>query len=289
MRFRSALLQLLVICAAGSSYAADLNQQALAPWEDYLDMVKEGMQECLTGKSPFLWVDEDPMKVQHLNAGEIIAVPVGNSNPIAVPHGLIHHWIGAVFVPGATIEDLAAVLNDYDKYNEIYRPTLIEAGLIKSEGDERTFSILWVQRVLLVTAAFYTELDSNYVALNSRQGYMNIYATRVQQIEHYGQRDEQRLAPDEGSGYVWRLVTFARFEERNGGLYLELEVVGLSRELSGAARFLLEPIIGRLPRQLLSSKLEQTRQAIKSQANERQAHYEQIRGSSSPPFVLTSH
>jgi len=49
----------------------------------------------------------------------------------------------------------------------------------------------------------------------------------------YGQRDELRLAPDEGSGYVWRLVTFARFEERNGGLYLELEVVALSREFSG--------------------------------------------------------
>ena len=34
------------------------------------------------------------MKVQHLNAGEIIAAPIGNSNPIAIPHGLIHHWIG---------------------------------------------------------------------------------------------------------------------------------------------------------------------------------------------------
>ena len=54
MRFRSALLQLLVICAAGSSHAADLNQQALAPWEDYLGAVKEEMQERVTGKSPFL-------------------------------------------------------------------------------------------------------------------------------------------------------------------------------------------------------------------------------------------
>jgi hypothetical protein len=92
------------------------------------------------------------MKVQHLNAGEIIAAPIGNSNPIAIPHGLIHHWIGAVFVPGATIEDLAAVLNDYDKYNEIYRPTLISGtnqirgrlaevfdsvGVESSSGDRR--------------------------------------------------------------------------------------------------------------------------------------------------------
>ena len=107
---------------------------------------------------------------------------------------------------------------------------------------------------------------------------MNIYATRVQQIEHYGKRDEQRLVPDEGSGYVWRLVTFARFEERNGGLCLELEVVGLSHELFVAARLLLEPLIRRLPRQLLSAKLEQTRDAIESQANERRSHLSKYGG-----------
>jgi hypothetical protein len=267
MKFRSVLLQLVIIFAAvGSSYAAELNQQALASWENYIASTKLRTQERLTGKSPFLWADEDPGRRQQLNSGGIVISPVGNSHPLLVPHGLIHQWIGAVFIPGATIQDLAAVLNDYGRYSEIYRPTLIKAELLDSTDDEQKFSILWVQRVLFVNAAFYTELDSNYVALNSRQGYLNIYATRVQQIEHYGQSDEHRLAPDEGSGYVWRLATFARFEERDGGLHLELEVVALSRELSGAARFLLEPLIGRLPRQLLSSKLEQTRQAIRSQA-----------------------
>ncbi|PYU26895.1 MAG: hypothetical protein DMG32_08970 [Acidobacteria bacterium] len=105
---------------------------------------------------------------------------------------------------------------------EIYRPALVKAELLKSGGTEQKFSILWVQRVLLVM--FYTELDSNYVALNRRQGYMTFSTTCVQQIEHYGEKDEQRLVPDEGSGYLWRLISFARFEETDGGLYLELEV-----------------------------------------------------------------
>jgi hypothetical protein len=50
------------------------------------------------------------------------------------------------------------------------------------------------------------------------------------------------LAPDEGNGYLWRLVSFARFEERDGGLYLELEVIGLSKDLPGSLRFLLRPV-----------------------------------------------
>ncbi len=270
MRLRSAVMQVLIVfVAAGSSYAGELNQQTLVAWENYVASAKVHMQGRLAGKSPFLWVDEDPRRKQHLDAGEIVVEPIGKGNPIPVPYGLVHHWIGAAFIPGATIQDLYSVVGDYSRYSEIYRPTLIKAELLDSTGEEQRVSILWVQRVLLVTAAFYTELDSNYVALNSGQGYMNIYATRVQQIEHYGQHDEQRLAPDEGSGYVWRLVTFARFEERDHGLYLELEVEALSREFSGATRFLLQPLLSRLPRQLLSAKVEQTRQAIRSRATER--------------------
>ena len=123
--------------------------------------------------------------------------------------------------------------------------------------------------MLFVTAAFYTELDSHDVALNSRQGYMTFSTTRVQQIENYGEKDERWLAPGEGSGYLWRLISFARFEERDGGLYLELEVIGLSKDLPGSLRLLLKPLIDHVPRQLLTAKLDQTRQAIRSQATTR--------------------
>ncbi len=267
MKCRSALLQLLILLAAVAwSYAAELDQRALVAWQNYIAGVTVRMEERLNGKSPFLWADEDPMRRQQLDANQIVISPLGNSHPLSVPHGLIHHWIGAVFIPGATIEDLAAVVNDYGGYSEIYRPTLVKAELLDSTSDEQKFSILWVQRVLLVTAAFYTELDSKYFELNSRQGYMTLFATRVQQIEHYGEKKEQRLAPDEGSGYLWRLVSFARFEERDGGLYLELEVMGLSKDFPGSLRLLLKPVIDHVPRQALATKLDQTRQAIGSQA-----------------------
>jgi hypothetical protein len=91
----------------------------------------------------------------------------------------------------------------------------------------------------------------------------------VQQIENYGEKDERRLAPDEGSGYLWRLVSFARFEEHDGGMYLEVEVIGLSKDLPGSLRLLLKPVIERIPRQALTAKLEQTRQAIVSRAAQR--------------------
>lgn len=270
VRFRSAILNLLIVfVAVGSSYAAELDQQTVAAWEKYVASATLHMQDRLAGKSTFLWADEDPARRRQLNSGEIVVLPLGDSHPLLVPHGLIHHWMGAVFIPGGRIKDLSSVVGDYGKYSEIYRPSLIKAEVFESSDDEQKFSILWVQRVLLVTAAFYTELDSKFCALNSRQGYMTFTTTRVQQIENYGEKDEHRLAQDEGSGYLWRLVSFARFEERDGGLYLELEVIGLSKDLPGSLRFLLKPVIEHIPRQALAAKLDQTRQAIRSRAFQR--------------------
>jgi hypothetical protein len=271
VRYRSALLLplLMVFVAVRSTYGAELDQQTVAAWEKYVASASLHMQDRLNGKSPFLWVDEDPMTRRRVDSGEIVITPVGSTHPLSVPRGLIHHWIGAVFIPGARIKDLDNVVGDYSKYSEIYRPSLIKAELIDSTADEQKLSILWVQRVLLVTAAFYTEMDSKFCALNSRQGYMTFTTTRVEQIENYGEKDERRLAQNEGSGYLWRLVSFARFEEREGGLYLELEVIGLSKDLPGSLRFLFKPVIERIPRQALTAKLEQTRQAISSRASQR--------------------
>ena len=158
----------MIFATAGSSHAAELNQRALTAWENYITGAKLHMEDRLTGKSPFLWIDEDPVRRQRLSSGEIVVEPIGKGNPISVPYGLIHHWIGAVFIPGATIQDLSGVVGDYGRYSEIYRPTLVKAELLGSSHDEQKFSIVWVQRVLLVTATFYAELQSNDFVLNSR-------------------------------------------------------------------------------------------------------------------------
>src|SRR5260370_31824516 len=110
-----ALHSLCNLMSASPTYAAELNQQALAAWETYSTIAKLQVRERLAGKSPFLWVTEDPIRMRHLNSGEIVVEPIVKGNPISVPHGLVHHWIGAAFIPGATIEDLSAVVGDYGR------------------------------------------------------------------------------------------------------------------------------------------------------------------------------
>jgi hypothetical protein len=56
-------------------------------------------------------------------------------------------------------------------------------------------------------------------------------ATRVQEVRNPGQPDELLLPPGEGSGYIWRVCGISRYEQRDGGVYLELESIVLSRDI----------------------------------------------------------
>jgi hypothetical protein len=140
IRLRSRTVVLLwVLAIVPSLHAAELDQRTLMAWETYITSAKLHMQARLTGTSAFLWIDEDPTRTRHLNSGAIVVEPIGKGNPMSVPDGLIHHWIGGAFIPGATIQDLSGVVGDYSKYSEIYRPTLIKTELLDSTGDEQKF------------------------------------------------------------------------------------------------------------------------------------------------------
>ena len=37
-----------------------------------------------------------------------------DDHPIHIPNGLVHHWVGVIFIPKATLSETLAVLNDYE-------------------------------------------------------------------------------------------------------------------------------------------------------------------------------
>ena len=54
------------------------------------------------------------------------------------------------------------------------------------------------------------------------EGSETVPHVEVREIQGYGRSDERLLPPDAGNGFVWRIRSMARFEERDGGVYLEL-------------------------------------------------------------------
>jgi hypothetical protein len=222
------------------------------------------MERRLHGDSAFLWIDEVPGRAQRVREGQIVVAPADHGSPQKVAHGLIHDWVGAVFIPQAAIEDVFAVVNDYDRYDEIYKPAVIDSKLLDSLGSERKFSMVMMQKVLSVTAAVAGEYQSSCSRVDAQRSYCISYSTCLREIKNFSQANERELPPDQGNGYVWRLYSITRFQQQDGGVYAEVEAIGLSRDIPAEVRWLVKPIVERLSRNAVALTLEQTRSSVRA-------------------------
>jgi hypothetical protein len=53
-------------------------------------------------------------------------------------------------------------------------------------------------------------------------------------------------------------------EERDGGVYIELEAMVLSRDIPAALRWVVDPIVRRVSRSSLETSLQQTADAVRT-------------------------
>ncbi len=252
------------VASPAASDGAELKEETLKTWDAYIQTVDSQMRGRLQGS--FLWVDEDPDRVTSVRAGNIVVSPVGKKVPKPVPSGLIHDWMGAAFIPDARLGDVLSAVRDYAHYKEFYKPTVVEAKPLGTEGSCDKYSMRVVNKETVAETALDTEYQACYLQLDELRWYGTAHSTRVQEIRHYGRPDEQELPPNQGSGYIWRLYSIARFEERDGGVYIELEAIALSRDVPVAVRWVVDPIVRRVSRNTLLISLQQMEEAVRSTA-----------------------
>lgn len=248
--------------APGLITAAELTPRALEAWDHYTRDADGHMQARLETGQPFLSSDESAAQRARLRAGEIVAVPGDGAGAHIVPDGLIHDWFGAIFIPNAKLQAVLAVVHDYDHYKEYYRPTVADSKTLVRTQSAQNFSMLWRRKVLFVDAALQSQYESRDFVVDQRRWYSIAASTRVQEIEHYGEQAEHLLPPDQGNGFLWRVHSIARYQERDGGVYVELEAIGLTRNIPASLRWLVKPLVARLARDSVTTSLEQTREAV---------------------------
>lgn len=259
MTFRFWVVGLTLVARA---YAADLKPETVAAWNQYVESADAAMRTRLQPGNSFLWIDEAPDRRRRVRAGEVLVSSVGAQNPKQVPSGLIHHWIGVAFVPGATVGDVLGVVRDYANYKDYYAPIVMDSRSIQQTAGMDRFSMLMMNKALFVKVAIESECESSYMQVGTGRWYSIANAVRLQEIEDYGRATERKLPSGEGSGYVWRLHTVTRYEERDGGVYIELEAMALSRDIPAAARWVVDPIVRRVSKGALVTSLRQTLDAV---------------------------
>ena len=50
------------------------------------------------------------------------------------------------------------------------------------------------------------------------------------------------MPADKGAGLIWRVFSATRLKERDGGVFLEVEAIVLSRDIPATLRWLIEPL-----------------------------------------------
>ncbi len=259
-RSKTILAMLLCLLGAARSDAAELKQKTLQAWEAYVQTANLAMEQRAAGRSPFLWVDESPDLLRRVRSGELV---VSNRDPSDVPSGLIHHWVGAMFLPGVTLDEVNGVFNDYDRYPDFYRPRVVKIKVLKQTDDYQKINTLVVQRAFGVTGAVEADNEVHIIKLDAHRVYSVSNATRVQEIVNYGEPDQRLPSENQGPGYVWRTVSINRLEQRDGGVYIEMEMIGLSRGVPIEFRWLIKPLIDHMPRTVMLETLKDTRNAVR--------------------------
>lgn len=270
MRLRSVFIATIVATlVAGRAGAAEAQPRTVAAFGRYVHTAEKRMD---SGGS-FLWVDglADAHRrtvLGELGRGELVIERVtihDGTERIDVPDGLMHHWLGLVFVPGASVDQALALLQDYDRHAQIYRPAVARSKLLARDGDVfRVYLRFTMKRV--ITVVVNTENEARFTRLGRDKAQSRIYSTRIAEVEDADTPREREKPVGRDGGYLWRLYTYWRFLERDGGTYVQCESISLTRAIPPAFRWLIGPFVTSIPRESLAFTLETTRAALARRA-----------------------
>ena len=261
MNIRSGLMLLATLFTA---QAAELKQKTVQAWQEYVESAKASMQGRLRPGAHFLKVDDDQLWISKVRAGEILVLHGGSQGLTKVPSGLIHHWFGVAFIERTTLDQVLSVVRDHAHYKDFYYPTVVDSKTLSTNGLEDRFSMVLVNNSLLAKTAFASDYECRYIRVSDQRWYSISESTRIQEIENYGTPSEHMLREGEGMGLLWRLFSISRFEERDGGVYIEFEAIVLSRDIPISLRWMIEPVVRRVSKSSLTMSLRQTEDAVRT-------------------------
>jgi hypothetical protein len=277
MRFRSSHLRWLGLMAVlgvtvsrpSPVLAADLKPATLAAYSRYVQATEARVKRELVRPKAFLYIDGLPearraeIKRQIQN-GEVymerLNMKDASGQSIDLPDGLIHHWTGDVFVPGATVQQAIELAQDYNHHQGTY-PEVERSRLLTHDGND--FHIFYrLRKHKVITVTLNSEHDVRYFQDDAKHWHSVSTATRITQVDDAGKRNEREEPVGHDGGFLWRLDSWWRFEEADGGVYIECESVSLTRDIPTGLGWLIEPFVTSIPKESLHNTLGFTRSAL---------------------------
>jgi hypothetical protein len=246
-----------------------LAPSAASGFARYSELTEARNERELKDGSALLWIDalasgERAADYAALRRGEVQLrklETLDGGAEIKVPGALVHHWVGAIYIPGVSVDDVLAVLQDYDRQSVCYAPDVERSKLESRDGDHfRAF--LRFRRHKVITVVLDTEHDIHYFRDAAGMAHSRSSAVRIAQVENAGGANEREKTPGDNDGFMWKMETWWRIEQRDGGVYVQSEVASLTRSIPTGLGWMVGPFVTSIPKESLTFTLEATRKAV---------------------------
>jgi hypothetical protein len=254
---------LLIFAAASGSAALQPSPEAAAAYSAYIDKVEARLAGQHRSPDTFLAGSAlAPEAESRLRRGELILDRLTPAAGADLPGALLHHWRGAAFIPGAKAADFDRLMLGFNAYPQHFSPQVLRAKLLTQNGDRFQVS-LRVRQHHILTVALDTTYDIVFGRLDAQHGYSLSRSTQISEIEYAGTGREHVLSADEEHGYLWRLNTYWSYEERDGGLYIQIETVSLTRSVPTGLGWAVGPFVESIPRESIEFTLRSACNALR--------------------------
>ncbi len=224
-----------IVCALSLAYAADLKPETSAAFDHYVKLTEEGIDKR-TGPD-FLLLEKNAKQKTLVWLGQNVIEPkktLDQGREIDIPEGLLQDWIADIFLERETVDRVRDFLLNFADYKNYFKQQVIESKLVKRDGDHfDAFLRLYKRQVTPIV--LNTQLSALYKSVDPTRAYIVCRSTHLAEVAHPNKKntyDQERSAED-AVGYLWRLNFYYRLHQTDDGLYVELELISLSRPGGG--------------------------------------------------------
>ena len=262
-----ALLIVLAIGMTGSPLmGAQLQTKTLTAWEEYVRLTEERITKELNSSSGFLAQDfqalpKAQMERDAVLSGRILVEKMKTLNPrgrkIKVPAGTLHHWRGSVFIPDVELESVLAQVR-YPAQQEDLQEDVLESRILEEDDDSLRLYLKLV-RTKIVTVTYNTEHLIEYQQHGEGLASSQSIATKIAELEDAGTPSEREKPEGKDHGFLWRMNSYWRYQQVDGGVLVECESLTLSRGVPIILAPFVKPIITDVARESMERTLSTMR------------------------------
>lgn len=258
----SALLLFFAFVAAPGRIVAEPPPAAVSAFNSYIGAVESRLARQHRSQNGFLAAAAGQKNEMRLRQGELIVEKLTPSTGADFSGAMLHHWRGTAFAAGAKAADFERLMKDFNSYPQRYSPQVVRAKVLAQQGDHIQ-AVMRVRQRHVITVVMDTAYDITYGRLDSQHGYSISRSTQINEIDSPGTSTERALNANEEHGFLWRLNTYWSYEERDGGLYMQIESVSLTRSIPTGLGWAVRPFVESVPRESMEFTLRSTCNALR--------------------------